>query len=102
MENHSVLAGVRSTLNEARSFLSQAQYMIMGRKQENLAKPAAATKDLYDSFLKLGHEFSGCMSDFIAGKTEGLPARAEAARMSAREHLLRAIAATRGAIEKEE
>ena len=75
--------------------------MIMGHKQENLTKPATATKDIYNSFLKLGHEFSAGMRAFIAGQTEGLAPKAEALRMSAREHLLSATASMRKAIEKE-
>ena len=101
MADDSAFASVRNTLKEARGFLSEAQYMIMGSKQENLTKPAAATQDIYDSFLKLGYEFNAGMTAFIAGKTEGLSSKAEALRMSAREHLLSATASMRKAIEKE-
>ena len=101
MADDSAFASVRNTLDEARVFLSEAQYMIMGHKQENLTKPAAATKDIYDSFLKLGHEFSATMRAFIAGQTEGLAPKAEELRMSAREHLLSATASMRKAIETE-
>ena len=101
MAEDSVFASIRNTIEESRVFLSEAQYMIMGSKQENLTKPAVATKDIYDSFLKLGHEFNACMTAFIAGESEGLAPKAEEIRMSAREHLMIATASMRKAIERE-
>ena len=103
MDNHSMLASTRNTLEEARGFLSQAQHMIWGKGlKQGRTQPTGlpkATAHLHPGFLRLSYDFNRCMTDYIAGKPEGLSARAEKVRMSAREHLLMATAAMRKAID---